>query len=134
VRERSFDDNATPSANGVAIANLVRLALRTEDLQYLERAEQALQAFGGIMSRSPQACPTLFTALDWYRNYTLVRTTAEQIEALIRHYSPTVVYTLEPDLPQQAVGLVCQGLSCKEPALSEAQLQQQVMQSQVREG
>jgi uncharacterized protein len=134
VRERSFDDNATPSANGVAIANLVRLALRTEDLQYLDRAEQALQAFGGIMSRSPQACPTLFTALDWYRNYTLVRTTAEQIEALIRRYSPTVVYMFEPDLPQQAVGLVCQGLSCKEPALSEAQLQQQVMQSQVREG
>ncbi|NJL36876.1 MAG: thioredoxin domain-containing protein [Leptolyngbyaceae cyanobacterium SM1_4_3] len=134
VRERSFDDNATPSANGVAIANLIRLALRTENLQYLDRAEQALQAFGGVMKRSPQACPTLFSALDWYRNHTLVRTTAEQVAALIRRYSPTVVYKIESNLPQQAVGLVCQGLSCKEPALNETQLQQQVFQSQVREG
>jgi len=31
VRERSYTDNATPAANGVAIANLVRLALLTED-------------------------------------------------------------------------------------------------------
>jgi uncharacterized protein YyaL (SSP411 family) len=132
VRERSFDDNATPSANGVAIANLIRLALRTEDLQYLDRAEQALQAFGGIMSRSPQACPTLFAALDWYRNYTLVRTSADQIAALSTRYSPTAVYSLEPDLPQGAIGLICQGLSCKEPALSQEQLQEQLQQSQTR--
>jgi len=84
------------------------------------------------MSRSPQACPTLFTALDWYRNHTLVRTTAEQISNLIRQYSPTVVYTVEPHLPEATVGLVCQGLSCKEPALSQEQLQQQVLQSQTR--
>jgi hypothetical protein len=30
VQERSYQDNATPSANGVAIANLSRLALLTE--------------------------------------------------------------------------------------------------------
>jgi uncharacterized protein YyaL (SSP411 family) len=73
VRERSYADNATPSANGIAIANLVRLALLTEDLQHLDRAEQALQAFSSIMNQSPQACPSLFTALDWYRHCTLVR-------------------------------------------------------------
>jgi uncharacterized protein YyaL (SSP411 family) len=32
VRERSYTDNATPSANGIVIANLVRLALLTENL------------------------------------------------------------------------------------------------------
>lgn len=57
VRERSYADNATPAANGVAIANLVRLALLTEDLSYLDKAEQTLQAFGSVMERSPQSCP-----------------------------------------------------------------------------
>jgi uncharacterized protein YyaL (SSP411 family) len=58
----------------VAIANLVRLALLTEDLSYLNRAEQALQAFSSVMHKAPQACPSLFTALDWYRYCTLIRT------------------------------------------------------------
>ena len=66
VRERSYMDNATPSANGIAIANLVRLALLTENLEYLDRAEQGLQAFSSVLQKSPQACPSLFIALDWF--------------------------------------------------------------------
>ena len=66
VRERSYMDNATPSANGIAIANLVRLALLTENLEYLNRAEQGLQAFSSVLHKSPQACPSLFIALDWF--------------------------------------------------------------------
>ncbi|NES21775.1 MAG: thioredoxin domain-containing protein [Symploca sp. SIO3E6] len=132
VRERSYVDNATPSANGVAIANLVRLALLTEDLQYLDRAEQALQAFSSIMNQSPQACPSLFTALDWYRNSTLVSSTADQITALITQYFPTSVFTLATKLPENTVGLVCQGLNCKPPARTTEQLLAQVKQSQTR--
>ncbi|MBE9177069.1 thioredoxin domain-containing protein [Oculatella sp. LEGE 06141] len=132
IRERSYEDNATPSANGVAIANLVRLALRTEDLQHLDRAERALQSFSGVMERSPQSCPTLFGALDWYRNHTLLRTTAETFNGLSQQYLPSVVCTIEPNLPPDTVGLVCQGLSCKEPARSFVQLQEQIQQSQVR--
>ncbi|NER19784.1 MAG: thioredoxin domain-containing protein [Symploca sp. SIO1C2] len=132
VRERSYVDNATPSANGVAIANLVRLALLTEDLQYLDRAEQALQAFSSIMNQSPQACPSLFTALDWYRNSTLVSSTADQVTALITQYFPTSVFTLVTKLPENTVGLVCQGLNCKPPARSTEQLLAQVKQSQTR--
>jgi uncharacterized protein YyaL (SSP411 family) len=132
VRERSYNDHATPSANGVAIANLVRLTLLTEDLQYLDRAEQGLQAFSSIMQRSPQACPSLFTALDWYRHCTLIRTTLEQIAALIPQYLPTGSVTLGSNLPPDVVGLVCQGLSCQSPAHSPEQLWEQVLQSQVR--
>ena len=40
IRERSYMDNATPSANGIAIANLIRLSLLTDDLGYCDRAEQ----------------------------------------------------------------------------------------------
>jgi uncharacterized protein YyaL (SSP411 family) len=132
VRERSADDNATPSANGIAIANLVRLALLTEDLSYLDRAEQALQSFSRLMNEAPQACPSLFAALDWFQNHTLLRTSADQLAVLSRQYLPTVVYRVESSLPSDAIGLVCQGLSCQEPARSIEQLQEQLQQSLVR--
>jgi uncharacterized protein YyaL (SSP411 family) len=132
VRERSYVDNATPAANGIAAANLVRLALLTEDLNYLEKAEQTVRSFGEVMAQSPQACPSLFSALDWFHHHTLVRTTANQILTLAPRFCPTAVYQLENDLPAGAIGLVCQGLSCKEPAHSSEQLWEQVEQSQVR--
>jgi len=132
VRERSWIDNATPAANGVAIANLVRLALLSENLNFLDQAEQALKAFGRGMGESPPACPSLFTALDWFRNHTLIRTTGEQIKGMALHYFPTALYAEEQNLPAGAVGLVCQGLTCQEPAKDRIQLLEQVRQSQVR--
>ncbi|MBE9168342.1 thioredoxin domain-containing protein [Pleurocapsales cyanobacterium LEGE 06147] len=129
IREQSYIDNATPAANGVAIANLVRLALLTENLEYLERAERALQTFSSIMARSPQACPSLFTALDWFERGTLVRASEEQLNNLIFHYFPTVVYRWEKDLPNDMLGLVCQGLSCLEPAQNQEQLLAQIGQA-----
>lgn len=131
VRERSFDDNATPAANGVAIANLVRLSLATEDLSYRDRAEQALQSFGDVMRESPQACPSLFSALDWLSNPTLIRTLQPMVE-LHQQYLPTVVHHLTTELPPGAMGLVCQGLSCQEPAMSLEQMQEQIQQSLVQ--
>ena len=132
IRERSTDDNATPSANGIAIANLVRLALRTEDLSYLDRAEQALQAFSGVMGTAPQSCPSLFLALDWYHHPVLVRSQLDRLATLQNRYLPTTLYAVESELPTGAIGLVCQGLSCQEPAQTWEQLQKQLQQSQVR--
>ena len=132
VRERSYADNATPSANGVAIANLVRLALFTDNLRYLDLAEQGLNAFRSVMNGTPQACPSLFTALDWYRNSTLIRTTTEQIHSLMSQYLPSTVFAVASKLPENSVGLVCQGLKCLPAAQSVEQMLQQVRQSQVR--
>ncbi|MBD2362157.1 thioredoxin domain-containing protein [Anabaena minutissima FACHB-250] len=132
VRERSYADNATPSANGIAIANLVRLTLLTDDLHYLDLAEQGLKAFNSVMQQAPQACPSLFTAFDWYRNCTLIRTTSEQINLLLPRYLPAAVLTVVSNLPADSVGLVCQGLKCLPSAGSFEQLLQQVQQSQIR--
>ena len=132
LRERNYIDNATPAANGIAIANLVRLSLLTEELYYLDRAESALTAFSSIMKKSPQACPSLFVALDWYRNQTLVRTTDAEINNLITQYFPTVIYKKETDLPENSVGLVCQGLICQKPSLSRQELLEHLEQSQNR--
>lgn len=118
VRERSYIDNATPSPNGVAIANLVRLYLLLENPDYLQRAEMALKAFSAIMEQSPQACPSLFVALDWYHHGTLVKGKAELLQALRGQFYPGCAYRVEEDLPENVVGMVCQGLSCLEPARS----------------
>jgi uncharacterized protein YyaL (SSP411 family) len=132
VRERSYADNATPSANGVAIANLVRLALLTEDLEYLDQAEPTLQSFSSVMNQSPQMCPSLFTALDWYRYCTLIRSSGEELTGMSTQYWPASVLKLETDLPADAIGLVCQGFTCKAPADTLEQLFHQVQESQTR--
>ncbi|BAZ79071.1 thioredoxin domain-containing protein [Sphaerospermopsis kisseleviana CS-549] len=132
IRERSFADNATPSANGVAIANLVRLSLLTDNLHYLDLAESGLKAFKGVMNESPQGCASLFTALDWYRNCTLIRSTTEQIKSLMPKYLPTTAFSVVSDLPDGSVGLVCQGLKCLPAPGSLEELLLQVQRSQNR--
>lgn len=82
------------------------------------------------MQNTPTACPSLFSALDWYANHTLIRTLPEQIIKL--QSVPPVVLNLSPELPSETVGLVCQGLSCQEPARSVEELQQQITTSQQR--
>lgn len=132
VRERSWQDSATPAANGVAIANLMRLSLLVKDLAYFDRAEDALKAFSLVMAQAPRSCPTLFQSLDWYRHQTLVRTTADYTSTLLREYAPTTVFRIDSQLPEGVVGLVCQGLTCKDPATSYDQMKQQIVLSQQR--
>ncbi len=122
IRERSYMDNATPAANGVAIANLVRLFLVTENIAYRDRAGRGLGTFSSVIKSSPRACPSLLSALDWYQNATFVQSRSEQIEALIPQYFPTVMFHIVEDLPTDVVGLVCQGVSCSEPAMTTDQL------------
>ncbi|MGB3692193.1 MAG: thioredoxin domain-containing protein [Spirulinaceae cyanobacterium] len=127
IRERSYLDNATPAANGVAIANLMRLALLKEDKDYQDRAEQALQAFGSVMSKSPTACPSLFSALDWFRNGALIQAKPEQLQTLISQYLPTCAYQLDANLPEETFGLVCRDFVCLKPAKSWRELKGQVI-------
>jgi len=132
IRERSYIDNATPAANGVALANLVRLFLLTENLEFLDLAEQGLTAFSSVMQKSPQACPSLFTALDWYRNNTLVRTSPEQILGLSVQYLPSTIFQVDNTIPNDIIGLVCQGLKCNKPAKNPEEMLQQLQASQTR--
>ena len=132
IRERSYQDSATPAANGVAIANLIKLSLLAKDLAYFDRAEDVLKAFSVVLDQATRACPTLFQALDWYQHQTLVRTTTEHIVNLAHQYLPTTILVIDSQLPEGVVGLVCQGLTCKDPATSFEQMEQQIMANQKR--
>ena len=131
VRERSYADHATPSANGLAVANLVRLSLLTENLTYLDRAEQTLKAFTPVMGRSPQACPSLFAGLDWFEHSAIVKfspfkPSQSSLVNFQSEYWPTIVFQESPNLPETIVGMVCSGLNCLAPAQNEAELRQQL--------
>jgi uncharacterized protein len=128
IRERSYLDNATPAANGIAIANLIRLSLLTDNLDYREQAHRGLQAFSLVMEKSPTACPSLFTALDWWLNGTSVKTSRGCIEQLSSHYLPTTVYRIEAELPENAIALVCTSSSCLEPATTMEEILEQIRQ------
>ncbi|MEM1238487.1 MAG: hypothetical protein AAGI45_01465 [Cyanobacteria bacterium P01_H01_bin.26] len=120
--------SATPASNGIAIANLVRLSLLTEDLAYLDQAEKALCSFSFVMHQAIRACSKLLQALDWYCNHTLVCTKAELATELAIQYFPTSVFAFEP-MPNGAVGLVCHGLTCQEPATTVQQIVSQIHDS-----
>ncbi|MGF1460442.1 MAG: hypothetical protein ACFBSG_15630 [Leptolyngbyaceae cyanobacterium] len=92
MRERTYQDSAVPAANGIAIANLVKLALLTTDLTYLDKAEASLQAFGTVMAQIPRACPLLLTALDWFRHATLVRLPPDKIASFLTQYTPIALF------------------------------------------
>ncbi len=133
LRERNYQDNATPSANGVAIANLVRIASLTEKLDYLDRAELALKRFGHVIENSPVACPSLLVAFDWFRNHTLVRANPSQYAYLNSQYHPSVMLRIDQHLPNpEAIAIVCQGFACLEPATSQEMCDRQLCQSTTR--
>ena len=127
IKERSYIDNATPAANGIAIANLVRLSLLTDDLAHRDRAEQGLLAFSIVMQKSPTACPSLFVALDWWLHGTSVKTSLDKIEKLSSYYLPTTVYRIEKS-PEHTMALVCTNLSCLEPVTTIEEVLKQIKQ------
>ncbi len=126
IREKSYVDNATPSPNGVAIANLVRLHLFTDKQEYLEEAEKTLKLFSEMMSKATTSCPSLFTALNWYLNPTSVKTTREIKSQLNQKYLPNTVIRVTEDLPNNSIGIVCRGMTCSAPAISIKQLWKQL--------
>jgi len=130
VREKDFQDNATPAANGIAVANLVRLFLLTDEVAYLERAERTLRQFGSLMKEAPTACPSLLAGYDWWLHQTLVRTDRDRVARLGEGYWPTAEFRVEEVAP--AVAFICQGLQCLQPASSDAVAEEQLRSSMNR--
>ncbi|MGB8698338.1 MAG: thioredoxin domain-containing protein [Thermosynechococcaceae cyanobacterium] len=133
IRERSWMDNATPSANGIAIANLVRLAFLSDRLDFLDQAEQALNTFSAVLDASPSGCPSLFSALDWFGHATVVRLRPHQMSPVMaQNFWPTAVLAIADDLPEAAFGLVCEGTLCLPPVATESDFVAQVTASLTR--
>jgi uncharacterized protein len=65
ARGKDPHDNATPSGNAVAATALLRLGALTGDRRVLDRAEQTLRLFRGVMADMPAAAGQMLIALDF---------------------------------------------------------------------
>ncbi|HVX86049.1 MAG TPA: thioredoxin domain-containing protein [Phycisphaerae bacterium] len=63
ARMKNAADNATPSANGLAIRALLRLAAESGREQYRDTALRAVSAFAATIARRPDYFPTILHAL-----------------------------------------------------------------------
>ncbi len=84
LRPHSTADDATPNANSVAAANLVRLAALTGDHQWLEKADRLIE---GIISAQPRNLfghVTLLNALDLRLRAAEIVATGPQAEGFAR--------------------------------------------------
>jgi len=64
TRPRDVFDNATPSANSLAAAGLLRLAALTGEARWQEEGEVAVRAVGAVMGEHPTAFAELLGALE----------------------------------------------------------------------
>jgi uncharacterized protein len=65
ARPRDGHDGAIPNANAVAARVLARLARHLDRSDFAARAREALDAYGGLVSRAPRAFATALCALDF---------------------------------------------------------------------
>jgi uncharacterized protein len=127
IQERSWQDNATPSANGIAIANLIRLWLLTDNPDLWQRAEQGLQSLATSIAEHPELCPSLMVALNWFQHPRVIKAKIDPLpEMMATVASVPVMFRPIEDLPSGAIALLCQGTTCLEPAMTLAQLQTQI--------
>ena len=152
VRSKEWFDNATPSGNSVAALSLLRLSLLTANDDYRRRATTVLRLMADQVRRYPSAFGFTLTALDFYLSSPLevaiVGTRSDsRLDGLIRtfwrRYLPNRVLALctnsfeaaashirllegRNTLDTQPAAFVCEGYSCKTPALTAEELEQQL--------
>jgi uncharacterized protein len=129
LREKDYQDNATPSAHGIAVRNLVRLFSFTDNQDYRERAYSILLLFGQVLQELPRACPSLLSGLDEYLHQTVLKGSQEIGSEFLHHYLPSLSFKKTND----SHTLVCRGLECLTPAHSSQELQIQIQRSITRE-
>mgnify|MGYP006265973219 CR=1 FL=1 len=127
-RPRTWTDDALPAGNGVAALSLNRLGHWIGEPRYCRAAEATLKAAADSIDEAPAAHCSLLDALDEQRDppqQVVIRGNAETCGALRatadNGFRPQrLVFT--PDDPEPAGAWVCQGATCQPPAMTAAEL------------
>jgi uncharacterized protein YyaL (SSP411 family) len=110
ARPRDGHDGAIPNANAVAARALSRLARHLDRSDFEQRAREALDAYGGLVSRSPRAFATALSVVDFLERgpveLALVGPAGADREAfeaaLGKRYLPNrIVALLDPEAAEQ---------------------------------
>jgi uncharacterized protein YyaL (SSP411 family) len=150
IRKRQIYDGAVPSANSVAMLNMLRLARFTGKTDLEERATEIGRAFSSTIRQMPSAHTHFMIAVDFgigpsYEVVIAGRTdnndTQEMIKALSRNFIPNKVVILRPveeiepgidsvsdfvkhyeSINDRATAYICLNNSCKTPATEVARM------------
>ncbi len=151
VRGKSFHDGAVPSANSVALMNLLKLSALLEREDLLEKAETIIRLVGGELQGSAVGLEQFLLAVDFYHSpkTDIVLTGPREapamqalIETLHSVYDPyRVVFLLDPADPaadqwQESIPLlagrsmidghpavyVCRNKTCRRPVTRSEEL------------
>jgi uncharacterized protein YyaL (SSP411 family) len=143
IRKRQVYDGAVPSANSVAMLNMLRLARLTGRIDLEERAAEIGRAFSATIGQMPSVYTQFMTAVDFAigPSYEVViagrsdsNDTREMINALRRRFIPNMVTILRPveekepgidrlagfikdhvSIDDRATAYVCLNNSCRAP-------------------
>ncbi len=106
VRPKELYDGAIPSANSVALVNLVSLGRLTGDPGWEDRAQSLVQAFAGTVKSQPQAFTYFLCGLDFalqpgqeiiITGEPLAPDTRQLLEALNMNFTPHKVAIVKSD-------------------------------------
>ena len=150
VRLKDDNDGAEPSSNSISVRNLLRLSELTGGADFHRKAEQTVNAFGGILQRMPSALPQMLHSMGgllhpWRQIVIAGNLASPDTQALLkavrgRYLSETVVLhagsllgaeTLSSQLALaaqmqpvagKAAAYVCQGFACRAPVTEVSEL------------
>ncbi len=66
MRLKNDYDGAEPSANSIALTNLLRLAQMTDNTEYRTMAEATIKGFGSRLKNTPSAMPQMLAAIEFF--------------------------------------------------------------------
>ncbi len=130
VRPKNIYDHVLPSANSVAVSNLIRLSYLTGNELLKERAEKILRLYYPQICANPLAFSAMLSSLNFYFNPIEIKIMGAKnihLEKLVRklykkylphkilHYQYSPVSTEEKESTDPCI-LICQGFTCL-PAL-----------------
>jgi hypothetical protein len=79
ARSKDPVDGAAPAGNSVSANNLLHLSVKLDKPEYLDRAQQTIQAATPLLENSPTAVPLMATALAEYLELTKVESTGKEV-------------------------------------------------------
>jgi uncharacterized protein YyaL (SSP411 family) len=139
ARSKNPYDNATPSANSIAVFNLTRLGYLTGEESYKSKAEQILRLFHNFLDQHPSGFSQMLSGLSFFLNPQEIGIigsrndlkTKSMLKEIYLAYLPNKILSLrdpqesikgkwfpflkEKEIPGVPTAFVCKGFTCLPP-------------------
>jgi hypothetical protein len=148
ARIKDSYDGPTPSGNSVAVMSMLRLSELTGRVDFREKAEKAMIAFGDSMDSTPSSHTAMLSALDfWFGSREIVltgpvgdRAFGEMLAEIRKRFLPNKVLALadgkaaelapltegKVSLGGKPTAYICENFACKSPVTQVADLARQL--------